>query len=147
MKFHEILRIVTGILCIIVAILRIVLFFFEFGAAAIYSFLFINPNETVNILEGILIVIFAAILTILVTIFAVVAYVVLGILQIVIRDNKTPSILCNILSGIGILFSIRVFVLLASINESSILLTILAIFYTTIFSLCIISYIKFRKEW
>ena len=146
MEFNDKLRIVAGSLCIVVAILRIILFFFEFGAATIYSFLFINPNQTVNIFEGLLIVIFAVILTILVTIFAVVAYVVLGILQIVIRENKTPSILCNILSGIGILFSIRVFVLLASINESSILLTILAIFYTTIFSLCIISYIKFRKE-
>ncbi|MBY8990779.1 MAG: hypothetical protein KGD58_08505 [Candidatus Lokiarchaeota archaeon] len=146
MEFHEKLRITAGILCFIVAILRIVLFFIELGSATIYSFLFINPNETVNIFEGLLIVIFAVILTILVTIFAVVSYVVLGILQITLRTSKTPSIFCNILTGIGILLSIRVFVLLASLNEFSILLTILAIFYITIFSLCIVSYVKLRKE-
>jgi len=146
MEFHEKLRITAGILCFIVAILRIMLFFIELGSATIYSFLFIDPNETVNIFEGLLIVIFAVILTIFVTVFAVVSYVVLGILQITLRSSNTPSIICNILTGIGILLSIRVFVLLASLNESSILLTILAIFYITIFSLCIISYVKFRKE-
>ena len=146
MEFHEKLRVTAGILCIVVAILRIMLFFIELGSATIYSFLFIDPNETVNIFEGLLIVIFAVILTIFVTIFAVVSYVILGILQITLRSSNTPSIICNILTGIGILLSIRVFVLLASLNEFSILLTILAIFYITIFSLCIVSYIKFRKK-
>jgi hypothetical protein len=146
MEFHEKLRITAGILCITVAILRIVLFFSDLGSATIYSFLFIDPNETVSIFEGILIVIFAVILTIAVTVFAVVSYVVLGILQITLRSSKTPSIICNVLTGLGILLSIRVFFLLASLNEFSILLTILAIFYITIFSLCTVSYVKFRKE-
>lgn len=145
-KVQESIRIVAGIICFVVPILRIVLFFFDLGAATLYSFLFIEPNETVNIFEGLVIVIIAVLLTVLVTIFAVVSYVVLGILQIVLRRSKTPTIICNVLSGVGILLSIRVFIILASINESSLLLMILMIMYITIFSLCIVSYIEFRKQ-
>lgn len=140
------LRIIAGSLCIIVAILRILTFFFELGGTILYSFLFITPNQTVDLFEGLVIVFFAIFATIFFLIIAVAVYVVLGILQIVLRSKKTPSIICNLWTLIGIFLSIRVFILLASLDEFSILLTILAIFYITIFSLCILSYMEFRKE-
>ncbi|MFX1375629.1 MAG: hypothetical protein ACFFA0_07440 [Promethearchaeota archaeon] len=146
MKINEIFRLTAGILCISVAILRVVLFFFNLSAAAVYSFPFIGLGEIDNIFEGIVLAFLFFFATIIITGIAVVIYVVLGILQIVLRKYKTPSIICNIITGISILFSIRVFIVFAIIDESSILLTILAIIYITIFSLCIISYIKFRKE-
>ena len=146
MEINKILRIVAGSLCILVAILRIVTFFFDLGSTVIYSAFIIDPNEAVSLFEGIAIVIFAVLMTILGTVIAVIIYVVLGILQIVLRKVKTISIICNVFTAISIILSIRAIVILAGIGEFSILLTVLMTLYIIIFSLCIVSYMKFRKE-
>jgi hypothetical protein len=41
MEFHEKLRVVAGILCLVVAALRVVQFFFDLGGAIVYSALFV----------------------------------------------------------------------------------------------------------
>lgn len=146
MEINKILRIVAGSLCILVAILRIVTFFLDINATVIYSAFIIDLDEAVSLFEGIAIVIFALLMTIIGTVIAVIIYVVLGILQIVLRKLKTISIICNVFTAISIILSIRAIAFLASAGEFSILLTILMTLYIIIFSLCIVSYIKFRKE-
>ncbi len=146
MDVNKTLRIVAGSLCIIVAITRIFFVIFDLGGAMIYSFLLLDPNELVNIFEAILIVIFGFILTIFATIVAVGVYIVLGILQIALRKYKTPTIICTVFSSISIVLSIRAIILIASINEFDIFITILTIMYILILSLCIVSYIRFRNQ-
>jgi len=143
---NRLLRIVAGSLCLICAILRIVFFFFNTGGAIIYSAIFINFNQAVNIIEGILIILFAVIITIVVTIIAVIIFIVLGILQIALSKFKTVSIICNVFITISLMFVIRAIAIFALLDEFSIILAILLSFYITIFSLCMASYSKFRKE-
>ncbi len=146
MEINKILRVVAGSLCILVAILRIVTFFLDLNATVIYSAFIIDLDEAVSLFEGIAIVIFALLMTIIGTVIAVIIYVVLGILQIALRKLKTVSIICNVFTAISIILSIRAIALIASVGEFSILLTILMTLYIIIFSLCIVSYMKFRKE-
>jgi len=146
MEINKILRVVAGSLCILVAILRIVIFFLDINATVIYSAFIIDLDEAVSLFEGIAIVIFALLMTIIGTVIAVIIYVVLGILQIALRKFKTVSIICNVFTTISIILSIRAIALLASVGEFSILLTVLMTLYIIIFSLCIVSYMKFRKE-
>ncbi len=146
MKINETVRIIAGSLCILVAIIRILFIFFDLGGAMIYSFLLLDPNQVVNIFEALIIIIFALFMSIIATIFSVIVYTVLGILQIALRKQKTPSIICTVFSSISIVLSIRATILLASINEFDIFITILMIMYIVILSLCIVSYIKFRKQ-
>ncbi len=146
MDINKTIRIITGSLCILVAIIRVFFFFFDLGGAMIYSFLFLDPNQLVNIFEAIIIVVFGLFLTIFATIFAVIVYTVLGILQIALKKYKTPSIICTVFSSISIVLSIRAIILISSINEFDLLITILMILYILVLSLCIVSFIKFRKQ-
>lgn len=146
MDINKTIRIITGSLCILVAIIRVFFFFFDLGGAMIYSFLFLDPNQLVNIFEAIIIVVFGLFLTIFATIFAVIVYTVLGILQIALRKYKTPSIICTVFSSISIVLSIRAIILISSINEFDLLITMLMILYILVLSLCIVSFIKFRKQ-
>jgi len=146
MKINETVRIIAGSLCILVAIIRVLFIFFDLGGAMIYSFLLLDPNQLVTIFEAIILVIFGLFFTIFATIFAVIVYTVLGILQIALRKHKTPSIICTVFSSISIVLSIRATILIASINAFDIFITILMIMYIVILSLCIVSYIKFRKQ-
>jgi len=143
---NKFVRIIAGSLCLIVAILRVVFFFFDLNGAIVYSAIFINFNEAVNIIEGLIMILVAIIMTIIGTVIAVIIYIVLGILQITLRKFKTVSIICNVFITISILFSIRAITIYASVDEFSIILATLLIFYIIIFSLCIVSYVKFRKE-
>ncbi|MHA1913528.1 MAG: hypothetical protein ACW986_08050 [Promethearchaeota archaeon] len=145
-EHQKTLRVVAGVLCILVAILRILTFFIDLSGAVIYSAVFIDPNEAVNILQGFFIVLFAVLFTIFTMVIAVIIYIVLGVLQIVLRRIKTISIICNIISGLSIILSIRAVIIYATNNEFSILLISLLAIYIAIFSLCILSYIKLRKE-
>ena len=118
----------------------------DLNATVIYSAFIIDLDEAVTLFEGIAIAIFAVLMTIIGTVIAVIIYVVLGILQIVLRKFKTISIICNVFTAISIILSIRAIAIFAGIGEFSILLTVLMMLYIIIFSLCIVSYMKFRKE-
>jgi hypothetical protein len=146
MEINKILRIIAGSICIVAAITRILFVIFDLGGAMVYSFLFLDPNELVNIFEAILIVLFGFFLTILATIVAVSVYTALGILQIALKKYKTPTIICTVFSSISIVLSIRAVILLAIINEIDIFIISLMIMYIVILSLCIVSYIRFRKQ-
>ncbi|MFX0022718.1 MAG: hypothetical protein ACFE9S_10350 [Candidatus Hermodarchaeota archaeon] len=146
MEINKILRIIAGSICIVVAITRIFFTIIDFGGAIVYSFLFLDPSELVNIFEMILIVFFGLIITIIATIIAVGVYIVLGILQISLKKYKTPTILCIVFSSISIILSIRAVYLLSTIDEIDIFIMSLMIMYIMILSLCIVSFIKFRKQ-
>jgi len=148
MEFFEKLRITAGILCIVVAILRIVLFFVDGAAAVAYSAFFIDWNEAIGLIEGIAMAIMAFLFTIAETGFAFIVYIILGAMLIGARKLTFVSIGCNIITGIGIILCVRAIAIFAdpSINQINMFLILLLILYLTIFSTCLISYIKFRKE-
>jgi hypothetical protein len=129
-----------------VAVLRIILFFLDLSGAIIYSTIFLDPNEMVGLIEGILMVFLAFIFTSIATIVAVGIYIALGVLQIVLRRFKTVSILCNVITAISIVFCVRAIFIYVSINLFHILLISLLVLYIIIFSICIASYIRVRKE-
>lgn len=143
---NKFVRIIAGSLCLIVAILRVVFFFFDLNGAIVYSAIFINFNEAVNIIEGLIMILVAVVMTIVETIFAVIIFIVLGILQIVLKKFKTVTIICNVFITISLMFTIRAIAIFASVDEFSIILATLLTFYIIIFSLCLVSYVKFRKE-
>ncbi|MFX0006810.1 MAG: hypothetical protein ACFFA7_03205 [Promethearchaeota archaeon] len=146
MEINKILRIIAGSICIIVAITRILFVFLDLGGAMVYSFFFLDPNEVGNIFGLLIVAIFGIIFTIIDTIIAVGVYTVLGILQITLRKYKTPTIICTVFSSISIILSVRAIILLATISVFDIFTTLLMVMYIVILSLCIISYIKFRKQ-
>ena len=146
MELHEKLRITAGILCIVVAILRVVLFFFDLGGAVVYSAIFIDWNEYVNIIEGLVKALLAFLFTILAAGCAFLVYLILGGLTIARRRLNVITIVCNIITGISIILSIRAIIIYTDLFGTSILLIILLIIYIAIFSMCLISYIRFRKE-
>ena len=146
MEFYEKLRTTAGVLCIVVALLRVVLFFFDLGGAIVYSAIFIDWNEYVNIIEGIVEALLALLFTFLATGFASIVYLILGILTIAGRRLNVITIGCNIITGISIVLSVRAIIIYADLYGASILLIILLIIYIAIFSMCLISYIRFRKE-
>ncbi|MFX1503433.1 MAG: hypothetical protein ACFFDH_20890 [Promethearchaeota archaeon] len=143
---NRLVRIIAGCLCLIIAILRIVFFFFDLSGAIVYSVIFIDFNEAVNLIEGLLMIIFAFIMTIIITIIAVIVHVVLGILQIALSKFKTVTIICNFFITLNILLSIRAIMIYASVDKFSILLATLFTFYIILFSFCIVSYCKFIKK-
>ena len=146
MNHNKTLRIIAGSLCILVAILRIFLFFFDINGALVYSFIFIDPTEAVDIILGIVLIVFGFIIATIATIVAFIIYVVLGILQITLRKFKIPSIICTVITSISIILSIRAIILYAGANMFNLFLTILLVIYIVIFSLCIVSFIMVRKE-
>ncbi|MFW9973541.1 MAG: hypothetical protein ACFFDF_25395, partial [Candidatus Odinarchaeota archaeon] len=127
-------------------IMRVFFFIFDLPGAVIYSFLLLDPTELVSIFEALVIVILAFIFTIFATIIAVIIYIVLGILQIALKKYKTPTIICTVFSSISIVLSIRSVILLATIGAFDIVMITLMIFYIGILCLCILSFIKFRKQ-
>lgn len=146
MEVNKNLRLIAGIVCIAVAITRIFFVIFDLGGAMVYSYLFLDPGDLVNIFEAILIVIFGFIITVFATIVAVGVYIVLGILQITLRKHKTPTIICTVFSSISIVLSLRAVILLVTIGEIDIFIISLMIMYIVILSLCIVSYIRFTKQ-
>ena len=145
-EHQKTVRLIAGVLCLLVAILRIVAFFIDLSGAVIYSAIFIDPNDAVNIIQGLFVVLFAVLFTMFTTVVAVIIYITLGILQIALRRFKTVSIICTVITGLSIILSIRAVIIYANNSEFNIILTSLLIIYITIFSLCILSYIKLRKE-
>ncbi len=146
MEFHEKLRIVAGILCLIASLLRVFLFFFDLPGAVVYSAIFVPWGEAMHIVEAAVWVLFAFLFAIAASGFAVLVYFVLGIMVIAGRRLNVVVIGCNIITGISIALSIRAMVLYAAIGEINIFLTILMIVYIVIFSFCLFSYIRIRKE-
>ncbi|MFX1344664.1 MAG: hypothetical protein ACFFAI_06130 [Promethearchaeota archaeon] len=146
MEFYEKLRITAGVLCILVAVLRVALFFFDIGGAVVYSAIFIDWNEYVNIIEGLVEALLAFIFTFLATGFAFLVYLVLGIMTILGRRLNFIIIGCNIITAISIILSIRAIIIYADLYGASLLLIVLFIIYIAIFSMCLVSYIRFRKE-
>ncbi|MFW9772729.1 MAG: hypothetical protein ACFFEO_11290 [Candidatus Thorarchaeota archaeon] len=146
MERSKILRIIAGSLCIVVAVLRILLFFLDLSGAIIYSMVFIDPSEAVSLIQGILIIFLAFIFTSIATIAAVGIYLALGVLQIVLKRFKTVTIVCNVIIAISIIMCVRAIYIYISINELHILLISLLILYIIIFIICIVSYTKVRKE-
>lgn len=146
MEFYEKLRTTAGIFCILVAVLRVALFFFDIGGAVVYSAIFIDWNEYVTIIEGLVEALLALLFTFLATGFAFFVYLILGIMTIAGRRLNVITIVCNIITGISIILSIRAIIIYTDLYGASILLILLLIIYIAIFSMCLISYIRFRKE-
>lgn len=146
MEFHEKLRVVAGVLCLLVAGLRIVQFFFDLGGAAVYSAFFVPWGESVNIIQGLGIAILALVFTFVATGFAVLVYLILGVMVIAGRRLNIVTIGCNIITAISIILSIRalsIYGMLGAVNAFAIFFLIL---YIIIFSICLVSYIRIRKE-
>lgn len=146
MEFHEKLRIIAGILCIFVAIMRVVQFFFDLPGAVVYSAIFVPWGESVGFIEGLAVVLIAFLFSIVATGFAFLVYIILGVLVIAGRRLNAVTIGCNIISAISIVLSIRATAIYASLGEFGIFTTIFLILYIIIFSICLFSYIKIRKE-
>jgi len=145
MELHEKLRVVAGIFCIFVAFLRLFQLFTDTGGAVVYSAFFLPWGEAVNIFEGLVYVLVAFIFTLLATGFAFFVYLILGIMVIAGRKLNITTLGCNIITAISIILSIRAIILIGSLGEFSLLITILFIFYLFIFSICLVSYIRIRK--
>jgi hypothetical protein len=146
MEFHEKLRVVAGIACIFVAILRIVQFFFDMPGAVVYSAFFLPWAESVGLIEGLAIVLIAFLFTIVATGFAFLVYLILGAMVIAGRRLNIVTIGCNIITGISIILSIRALAIYASLGEVGVFTTIFFIIYIIIFAICLFSYIKIRKK-
>ncbi|MFX1420627.1 MAG: hypothetical protein ACFE9N_17150 [Promethearchaeota archaeon] len=146
MEFHEKLRVIAGILCIFIAFLRVVQFFFDPTGAVVYSAIFVPWGESVGFIEGIAVALMAFIFSILATGFAFLVYIILGALVIAGRRLKFVTIVCNIITAISIILSIRAIAIYASLGQVNIFTIFFLIIYIVIFSICLLSYIKIRKE-
>lgn len=146
LEFHEKLRVVAGVLCLAVAVLRVAQFFFDTGGAVVYSAFFVPWGEVVNIFEGLAIVLVAFVFTFLATGFAFFVYLILGVMVIAGRRLKVVVIGCNIISAISIILSIRALSIYGILGEFNIYAIFFLIIYVVIFSICLISYIRIRKE-
>lgn len=146
MKFHEKLRIIAGILCILIAIMRAVQFFIDLPGAVVYSAIFVPWNESVGFIEGLAVVLAAFLFTILATGFAILVYAILGTLVIVGRRVNAVTIICNIITAISIALSIRAVAIYGSLGQINIFTIIFLVLYLVIFLICLFSYIKIRKE-
>jgi hypothetical protein len=146
MEFHEKLRIVAGILCLVVAALRVVQFFFDLGGAIVYSALFVPWGQYVDLIEGIGIALAALVFTFLATGFAVLVYLILGAMVIAGRRLNVVTIGCNIITAISIILSIRALAIYGLLGEFNIFIIFFLIIYLIIFAICLVSYIRIRKE-
>lgn len=146
MEFYEKLRIVAGVLCLLVAILRIVQFFFDLGGAVVYSAIFVPWGEYVTLIEGIGIAIVALVFTFVATGFAVLVYLILGAMVIGGRRLNVVTIGCNIITAISIILSIRALSIYGMLGEFNLFAMFFLIIYIIIFAICLVSYIRIRKE-
>lgn len=146
MELREKLRIVAGILCILVAVLRVLQFFFDLNGAFVYSAINIPWGEYVTFVEAIGETIIGIVLTIGGTGIAFFIYLISGGIIIAGRKLKIITLGCNIISAISIILCIRAIYIYAIFGLFNILLTIFLIIYIAIFSICVVSYIKIRKE-
>jgi hypothetical protein len=146
MEFHEKLRIIAGILCMFTALFRVIIFFVSIDGAVVYSAFFLDWEEAVGLVEGLAVVLVAFLFTILETGFAFLVYLILGAMVIAGRRLNVVIIICNIITGISIILAIRAIAVYSSLNEINLFLIILLIDYIVIFTVCLISYIRFRKE-
>ncbi|MBD3193573.1 MAG: hypothetical protein GF317_00855 [Candidatus Lokiarchaeota archaeon] len=146
MKSNEILRIIAGILCFIVFILLILQIIFDFPGAVVFYNFFVDIQKSVNILEGILVGIFSAFNAILGVLISVIVYINFGIMLIAGRKVRFIAIGANIAAGISIILTIRTLIIYSLIMEFQILILILLILYITIFVICLLTYIKERRQ-
>ncbi|UCC18255.1 MAG: hypothetical protein JSV62_09055 [Promethearchaeota archaeon] len=140
------LRIIAGILCLLIAVLRVVQFFFDLNGAFVYSAINIPWGEYVSFVEAIGGAIIGIVLTIGGTGLAFFAYLISGVVIIAGRKLTLITLGCNIISDISIILCIRAIYIYTIFGLFNILLTIFLIIYIAIFSICIVSYIKIRKE-
>ena len=146
MEFHEKLRVVAGVLCLLVAGLRVIQFFFDLGGAIVYSALFVPWGEYVNIIQGIGIAIIALAFTFVATGIAVLVYLILGVMVIGGRRLNVVTIGCNIITAISIILSIRALSIYGMLGEFNPFAIFFLIIYIIIFAICLVSYIRIRKE-
>ncbi|MEJ2250292.1 MAG: hypothetical protein P8Y70_15030 [Candidatus Lokiarchaeota archaeon] len=146
MKSNEILKVLSGFLCLLIVILKVVQFQTDFTATLIYYNIFLNLETIDSIIAGLLAVIFYSLFAIIGFIGGCIIYISLGIILIVGRKARFIAIVANIISGISIAMSIRVLILYSLLFEFSMLTPILLILYILLFILCIISYIKRNRE-
>ena len=146
MEFHEKLRIVAGILCLFVAVMRIIQFFFDLNGAVVYSAFFVPWGEAVTFIESIALAVLALIFAFVGTGFAVLVYLILGAMVILGRRLNIVVIGCNIITAISIILSVRAVAIYGSQGLFNIFTTFFLIIYIVIFSICLVSYIKIRKE-
>jgi len=146
MELREKLRIIAGILCILVAVLRVIQFFFDLTGAFVYSAIIIDWGQSVTLAEAIGEALLGLILTVGGTGLAFLTYLIMGGMVIAGRRLNFITLGCNIISAISIILCIRAIYIYAIFGLFNILLTIFLIIYIAIFSICIVSYIKIRKE-
>ncbi|MFW9879927.1 MAG: hypothetical protein ACFFG0_43190, partial [Candidatus Thorarchaeota archaeon] len=84
--------------------------------------------------------------TFLATGFAVLVYLILGAMVIGGRRLNVVTIICNIITAISIILSIRALAIYIDYGTISLFAIFLFILYIIIFAICLFSYIKIRKE-
>jgi len=146
LKVNEILRIIIGVLCFLVPIIRVIQFFQNIGASIVFYTFWMDWEQAVTFIEAVLITILLLIPTIIGTIITVAVYINFGIMLIVGRKVRVIAIGVNIVAILSILLSIRALVIYASISVIAPLLIISLIIYSAIFIMSIITYFNLRID-
>jgi len=146
MKVDEILRIIIGVLCFLVPIIRVIQFFQNIGASIVFYNFWVDWEQAVSFIEALLITILAIIPTIIGTIITVAVYINFGIMLIVGRKVRVIAIGANIAAVLSILLSIRALVIYVFTSSIPIGLILTLIIYSAIFIMSIITYFNLQKD-
>ena len=141
MKYYYTIRYSIGILIILLCVSRIIQFLYQPGATVVYQLVSLDPNESYNLIEGLVIGILLLLITIPIFLVAMIIYLISGIMNLLAKNSKIVIIGTIILSFISISLGIRAIIIASEIDMISAFYILHLIGYSVIFILSLISLI------
>ncbi|MBY9006692.1 MAG: hypothetical protein KGD63_08030, partial [Candidatus Lokiarchaeota archaeon] len=107
MRTHDTIKYVISLLLLVLIISRIFQFIFQPGETVIYQIILIDPNETVNIIEGLVIVALLFLLTIPILFFATLIYFYLSLKNTFNKESKKITNITIFFCVISVILNVR----------------------------------------
>ena len=111
MRTHDTIKYVISLLLLVLIISRIFQFIFQPGETVIYQIILIDPNETVNIIEGLVIVALLFLLTIPILFFATLIYFYLSLKNTFNKESKKITNITIFFCVISVILNVRAIII------------------------------------
>ena len=111
MRTHDTIKYVISLLLLVLIISRIFQFIFQPGETVIYQIILIDPNETVNIIEGLVIVALLFLLTIPILLLVIIIYITLSLMNALNKESKLITNITIFFCVISVILNVRAIII------------------------------------
>ena len=111
MRTHDTIKYVISLLLLVLIISRIFQFIFQTGETIIYQIVLIDPEETYNIIEGIVIVALLFLLTIPILLLVIIIYITLSLMNALNKESKLITNITIFFCVISVILNVRAIII------------------------------------